>query len=275
MRKVVFGVLVMLAITSTVFAARAQVYSEWRGSVSGDWTVAANWLNTIVPVVYDTPGVLNPVNFSKAGFKGTYASPDLSGMTVAVDQIVIGGATGGTLNVANGTINVSEFVNMGNTSPESGVLNIEEGGTVNTGAMVATEGRFIVGKVGTGVLNMNGGTLNMTSYLTIAPDAVATANGTVNLNAGFIFATDLQMANGVLGTARMTVKDGFLILTNANDLTGKINGWIDSGWINPADGYEVQTAFEDGVTTVWAQEVPEPATVCLLGLGVLGLIRRK
>ena len=271
--KKVLAIIVLVAVSSTAFGARTHSYSEWRGSVSSDWNTAANWNNTTVPVVYDTPGVLHPETFSKAGFKGTYASPDLTGKRVAVDQVVIGGVSGGTLTVAGGIIDVSEFVNIGNTSAESGVLNINEGGTVNCGVMVATEGRFILGKQGSGVLNMNGGTLNLTSYLTIATDPVSPANGTVNLNSGFIYATDLQMANGGLGTARIVVKDGFLILNNANDLSGKIQGWINNGWISAAPGYTVYTAFDadSAITTVWA--TPEPATIGMLLLG--GMIVRR
>ena len=271
--KKALTVIILIAVSGSAFGARLHIYSEWRGTISSDWNTAGNWSNSTVPVVYDTPGVLNWQTFSKAGFKGTYASPDLTGKTVACDQLVVCGPTGGTLTVANGTINVSEFVNMANTSMESGALNVQEGGTINTGVMVPAEGRFFVGKAGTGVLNMNGGTLNLTSYLTIAADALATANGTVNLNSGFIYATDLLMANGGLGTARIVVKDGYLILNNANDLSGKIQGWINSGWISGAAGYELHTAFDDenDKTTLWA--TPEPGTMGLLAIGAM-LLRR-
>ena len=204
---------------------------------------------------------------------GTYPSPDLTGKSVAVDQFWVTGGAGGRLTFGGGTINISEFGVMANVSSETGILTVEEGGTINCGVMLPNEGRFLVGKAGRGVLNMNGGTLNLTSYLTIAPDALTTANGTVNLNSGFIYATDLMMAIGGLGTARIVVKDGYLILNNANDLSGKIQGWINSNWISAAPGYTVYTAFDadSSITTVWA--TPEPATIGLLAIG--GMIVRK
>ena len=79
-----------------------------------------------------------------------------------------------------------------------------------------------------------------------------------------------------LPTANMVIKDGILVLNNATDLTGKINGYIGNGWISAGEGYTLQTAFdvEAGTTTVWAT-IPEPATMSLLGFGLLGLLKRR
>lgn len=282
MRKMKFIVLcfmVVMAFASYASAATTQVYTEWRGVDGGDWTVAGNWSNG-VPTVWDAPGVQSTTYFGKAGFKGWSSnggkSPGLyAGTTVAVDQIVIGGngltAFGGYLNINGGTINISEFGNIGNVAADSGILTINSG-AINTGARVPTQGRFIVGLAGTGVVNMNGGALNLTANLIVAQNA--TARGTVNLNAGVINAVDLVMA-GTGGVASIVVKDGFLVLTNAADLSVKIQGWIDNGWIKGAEGYTAYTAYDpDSHTTmVWA--TPEPATVCLLGLGAMALLRRN
>jgi len=279
MRKVKFIVLcfmVMMAFASSA-SAGTQIYTQWTGAVSTDWTVAGNWSNG-VPQQLDPPGGPQGTNFGKAGFKNKSTSPDLTGKTVAVDQIVVGGLisgspTGGFLTVAGGTLNISEFGNIGNIATESGILNINAGGTINTGTMIPAQGRFIVGKAGPGVVNMNGGTLNLTSYLTIAPDALVTANGLVNLNSGTIYATDLLMAAGGLGTARMVITDGFLVL-QGND-TATLAPWLNT-WITTTNaGGTIMAAYDldSGTTTVWA--TPEPATVCLLGLGAMGLLRRN
>lgn len=272
-------VVVMLALAIAGNSFGAQVYTEWRGTISTDWNVAGNWHNGL-PQTYHPVGGPKAADFGKAGFKGTYGSPYIgTGTTVSVDQIVVGGngaALGGTFNVDGGTVNVSEFVNIGNVGADVGVVNINSG-SLNCGARISAEGRFIVGLAGTGTLNVNGGTLNLTTFLTIGDGSVATSNGLVNLNDGYIYASDLLMKRqSALPTANMVVKDGILVLNNANDLTGKINGYISNGWISAYAGYTLQSAFdaEAGTTTVWAT-IPEPATMSLLGLGLLGLLKRK
>ena len=276
----VVAVLLALAIVSNSFAA--QVYTEWRGTISTDWTVAGNWNNGL-PQTYHPVGGPKAVDFGKAGFKGTYGSPLIgTGTIVSVDQIVVGGSKpvgashGGILNIDGGTLNISEFGNIGNTATDNGIVNINSG-SINCGARISAEGRFIVGLAGTGVLNINGGTLNLTTHLTIGDGTVATSNGLVNLNDGYIYASDLLMKRqNSLPTANMVITDGILILNNANDLTGKIDGYIGNGWISAAEGYTLQRAYDvdGGTTTVWAT-IPEPATLSLFGLGLFGLLRRK
>jgi len=269
-------VVLMLAAVIAGSSFAAQIYTEWRGTISTDWNVAGNW-TAGVPQTLHPVGGPKATDFGKAGFKGTYGSPFIgNGTVVSVDQIVVGGSTGGLLNIDGGILNISEFGNMGNTATEAGTLNINSG-SINCGARISNEGRFIVGLSGRGTLNINGGSLNLTTYLTIGEGTVATSNGLVNLNSGYIYASDLFMKRqSTLPTANMIVKDGLLVLNNTNDLTNKLNGYINNGWISAFEGYTLHTAFdsEAGTTTLWAT-IPEPTTLCLVGLGVLGLFGRK
>jgi hypothetical protein len=284
MRKMKFIVLCFIVVMAfaSYASAGAQTYTEYRGVDGGDWNIAANWSNG-VPLQLDPLGGPQGAFFGKAGFKGWSSnngkSPGLYAGTVNVDQIVVGGVTPGAaqygyLNIDGGTLNVSEFGHLGNGATDNGTITINSG-TLNCGTMIPSLGNLKVGFNGTGTLNMNGGVLNLTTYLGIADGTGATANGTVNLNGGVINATDLRMRFNNIGgqQAFLVIKDGLLKLTNAVDLTGKIEGWIDNGWIKGATGYVAETVYANGVTTVYA--TPEPATMSLLGLGLLSILRRK
>ncbi len=57
------------------------------------------------------------------------------------------------------------------------------------------------------------------------------------------------------------------------DKTGVVQGYIDNGWIK-SNGVDIKYAdvtYNAGKTTI----IPEPATICLLGIGLFGLLRRK
>jgi hypothetical protein len=56
----------------------------------------------------------------------------------------------------------------------------------------------------------------------------------------------------------------------AGDLTTRINGYIDNGWVN--EDVQISLTMNPGYTTLF---VPEPTTLCLFGIGALSLIGRK
>ncbi len=297
MRETKFIVLcfmVMIAFASSAYP-RTQQYYEWRGTVSSDWSNALNWSpNTAIPPTRDTAGVLADP-FGKAGFKGTAGSVPASpvigvGTTVSTDQIVIGGGNsgvlygGGDLTLGGGTINVSEFTNIGNartsdTQYDFGTLTVNSG-TLNNGVMVPAEGRLICGLNGTGYIIQNGGVINLKSLLIIAQNAATapnTSKGFVNLFGGvFNAGIDLTMG-GTSANSKITITDGRLVFSTINaTLSGKLATWIGNGQIvttKPDGDIVVSTDDLEGTTTVYA--IPEPATVCLLGLGAMALLRRN
>jgi hypothetical protein len=120
-------------------------------------------------------------------------------------------------------------------------------------------------------------------------------NGTVSLELGNVFRQDLQKQIYVYitGTTVSTVQD---IVANVDTDSGIFSGsqtwninentgiwsFVLSGVITPQPEF-VNIGFTvpgmTSVTNIWAGEscipVPEPATISMLGLGVLSLIRRK
>ena len=229
-KKIIF-LAIVISLAVNVYAG-SQTYTEWRGAEGGDWNTASNW-NAGVPLQLDPPGGPQGAYFGKAGFKGPYLnSPGItSGVTVATDQITLGGTGGGNLRINGGTVNISEFTNIGNTTTDSGALTINSG-SFNCGVMMPTIGYLFVGNMGQGSIVMNGGTLNLTSYLSIADKAGGT--GYVYLYGGTIHATNLRMAYSGSATAHLDFSGGTLILDGNNIPT--INTYIGNGWISAYDG---------------------------------------
>jgi hypothetical protein len=284
MKRVVFVCLVVMAFTS--YASATTTYSQWTGSAGdGVWTNAGNWPAAGIPNATDFHGVQGNPNY-KAGFKTPGNYPTMTSGTVTTDILVFGGANPSNLDdlVINGTtVNVSEYVTLAAGSTDVGVVTMNSG-TFNTGVQW-TNARFYVTQLGTGTLNMNGGTINVGN-----PDPTWPGNpgpisadlwitgtsgagtGTLHLDGGIINANDLQPGTG---TPSLIVTNGLLVLNT--DRTGEIAGYITAGWLKGGPGLYVHSFFDGdlGTTTVYADNIPEPATICLLGLGVLGLIRRR
>jgi len=276
--------LLALALVSNAFAAT--VYVQWTGAAldGGNWNTAGNWNPAVVPSAQDHWGIVGATNY-KAGFKtpGNYAN--LSSGTVTTDILVFGGTNASNLDclvVSGATVNVSEYITLAAGATDNGIVRMNSG-TISTGVQYTTNATFYVSQLGKGTLYMNGGTINCglpdptwsgrpANYfanLSMTGASGTTGNGTLYLNGGTIYANDLLP--GISGTARsLIVKDGTLVLKT--DRRTEISGYA---WLTAATGYTLHVDYDDlaNLTTVYA--IPEPATVCLLGLGLLGILGRK
>jgi hypothetical protein len=288
MKKSFCALILLLALVGNAFAAVPQTYIQWNGLAGdGSWNTAGNWNTSVVPSAQDLGGVQGAVNGGtfvyKAGFKTPGVYPAFSSGTLTTDVLVAGGtvpANPGGFTVSGATINVSEYITLAANNNDYSLVTINSG-TVSTGVQMVNQ-PFYVSQLGTGKLLMEGGTIYVGNYQTPATPLFtgnllmtgvtgSTGSGTLDLDGGIIYANDLLP--GTSGTFRsLVVKDGTLVLKT--DRTTELAGY--SSWLTAAPGYTLHTAYNagSGTTTVWAT-IPEPATICLLGFGVLSLIRRK
>jgi hypothetical protein len=280
MRKVVLCMAVMAALAITSAAPAAQTYTQWNGlALNGLWNDAGNW-SVGVPEMLDSGGVQANPGW-KAGFK-TQAAIAFSSGVYGCDVLVAGGGAGAADFVISGaTINVSEYVTLAAATNDIGYLQITAG-ALNTGVNYNNT-TFYVTQKGTGTLDMSGGTiicgLNYpTPAGTFGNFAITSADltgvGTVYLSGtGNIYAANLVRGSGA--SALVTIASTTANIWLTGDKTGDAQTAVDDGWLVAGSGLQIAYTYDDlsDVTQIYA--IPEPATVCLLGLGLLGLIRRK
>jgi hypothetical protein len=273
-KKIIVLALFTISIYSTAFAA--QTYVQWAANPGdGIWTNPANWAGGVVPSALDYHGVAAAPGY-KAGFKmaGVYPVITSGGTT---DVLVAGGgslASPGGFTVNGATIDVSEYVSLAAGATDYGLLTMSSG-TINTGVQVSNA-TFYVCQLGVGVLQMNGGQINVgatvnapgwngTGYngnLSITGSS-GSGTGTLYLDNGSIYATDLLKGTG---TANLIITNGILVL-KGNKTTdaggnGEIAGYVSAGWLRAGTGYTLQTTYDSNtlLTTVRATTVQPQAS---------------
>jgi hypothetical protein len=277
MRKL-FLLLLFLGVASSAFAVG--VTTSWKGTTgSTDWFNAANW------------GAGVPTN--EAGNSTTlYGSTSQANGPIIVDGDAVAlavrdggaGGPGGTtshLTIQSGTLTVGDFLLVAPDSTtaggRNGALHVE-GGTIE---LTTGQGMLGIGNGAdgnptgsqniTGTLYMSDGLINA-KYLKIGGNLTKgiayISGGTIDLNR---VGGDFQMRPNPLNpNAPELHMSGTGQIIVIGDLSARIQGYIANGWITGATyDYNITNA---GATTIY---VPEPATVCLLGLGALSLIRRR
>lgn len=153
-------------------------------------------------------------------------------------------------------------------------------GELNMGGGTLIGQSYLIGQSGDGVANITGGTVTTNLTMTIARDA--TSSGHVQLDGGVLDVNN-NFKFGA-GTGSMDIEAGTLIINYTEVEEGetwaqfkaRIEGYVlSSGQITGYGWHSGVIRDYNDRDMIATLTTPEPATIALLGLGGLALLRRK
>ena len=263
------------------------------GAGNPNWNAALNWSDDNVPTsATDVQAIALPgygVEVNNSGAQALYIQIGIWGHPGYLNVALAGTlTTAGNFNIANdagktgvvtnnGQINIGDsvymmkgigsLVNNGTLTANQMILGHEVDSICrvsNTGTM-NINGNFYLSRVGSdSVFNMNGGNLN-TDRLEMPNGGV----GHLNLHGGVI----TNAVTALNSNGDYTIEVGLGEMYTSGDTTGDLDSLIGLGLITGKDFRTPYSSFDGSYTKL--ASIPEPATLGLLSLLGLAILRKK
>ena len=269
----------MLNITGGGEVSNEYGYIGFKSGSTGVVTVSgvgSTWTNSVhLSVGYEDSGTLNITGGGKvSNLHGYIGYESVSTGEVTVDgtgttwtnnsELSVGRSGSGVLNITGGGKVSNISGSIGKWPGSTGEVTVD-----GTGSTWTNSNNFIVGYWGSGVLNITGGgLLSVGETLTIDNDE--DGNGFINMGTGGMLA--------LYGDADDSLTD-FLNLIDGTDAIrywdDSASDWADITGATYGEDYTLSYLTEGDLVGYTMLTVPEPATLSLLGVGGLLLIRRK
>jgi fibronectin-binding autotransporter adhesin len=267
----------VLAVLAVIVLAANVSFGDWtwfHDTMSDNsWTNSANWDNGL-PGMYDDAGIAGTTA------TGAILNTGETGYAYWMHVADNGSPSGSKVTVNGGTLAVTDHLLLGEEgwgAGQQGTLQVDAG-TVNTVLLMCGGGRFGGGSHGT--LLVNGGNVNIAWDLSVGGGYAGVDNagegGHIQLDGGLItLAAGANSGNNggliMSSTGSLDITGGALSLNGViTDIATLANGGSITAY--GGTGTFVYDYSVEGRTTITA--IPEPATLALIGLGVL-ITRRK
>jgi hypothetical protein len=292
-RKLVYLISFVLVLTlaSSAFALDfGAVVTDWTNATGNRlWQDPGNWTLGVPDSLTISNTRINPdafIGWPPNPKVGPIIGQGVNASTAMYDTW--GPEFGMTLDIQGGSYSGPAFVGLNpfnNNPARTSVINLGQngtGGTISVVNMLLGDCWWDAGPYNE--LNVYSGTCTANDYIWLG--------GHMNLYGGFTSATngmnvDVPNANqakidnfGGLygpGITRLNIEGGTLSLPAT--MLATIQGWFNAGYLvaNNGRGGTILFDLDSQIDRVWvtASPVPEPATIALLCLGGLALIRRK
>lgn len=270
--KIVISCLLVLSLVSGVYGGA--VFDNDSGDFM--WSNPANWDEDTLPTATAVIGVAHCVLDTPVSLTGIDTRVDTElqvnsggSLTMLAGHIHPGYNANGLVVINDGGSVKTVTTTIGVQGGVSGELRVEAGGTMTTIAHTFLGSSF----GGSGKVQMNGGLYDCGGQFRVGWGAPA---GQVNVDGGQIQIAGTPSAGYYLliGPGSNVDIEGGTILVEGFDYTGFV-GLYGDGRLTAYDGAGTVKCNYDGTNTlIWA-EIPEPATMLLLGVGGLFTLRRK
>lgn len=251
---------ILLILVVAVAAQAASV--EWNGT-TGNWTDAGSWAGGVIPGAGDSPRISHVDEHVIVT-----SSDDITTGLTLLGRYSDGGYA--TLEVDGGSINITDDFYIGSWEGRytaGGILEVKNGGSVTASGLVTA------GKYGPAHIKMSSGSIDFTGE-GMWFGRLNTVECTMDLAGGVL--TTAHLYNNVSSTNPMSINVHGGELRVAGDHSVTFDNWKTDGILYSDYGDEtgeINISYDGEYTSVTS--VPEPATVALLGLGMVMLRKRK